>query len=162
MKALVVVAAALVAGSAVANAADVAGVLASLDGPNVTERQVSPISLADLQQFSESTPWINPAIPEFYAALPAANISAPSRRMAMTMTMPDYSKESLEPPTVSVGSHYYVAGEVGAFYGTSLGHNGGSAYGGYIMGEVGNDRTQISVGSSYETSTFKVPSHFGH
>lgn len=61
----------LVAGfSFMGTAAEISGTFDSLDGPNITARQVSPISLSDLQAFSVSTFWINPAIPEFYAALP--------------------------------------------------------------------------------------------
>ncbi len=141
-------------------AAEISGDFDSLDGPNVAARQVSPISLADLQAFSMSTSWINPAVPEFYAALPAPTLTAPVRRTAM-MTG-DYSKESLESPPVSVGSRYYATGEIGAFYGTSIGHGSSSSYGGYILGEVGNDHMQITAGTSYETTTFHVPSHFGH
>ncbi len=151
----------LIAGSSfLGTAAEISGDFDSLDGPNVAARQVSPISFADLQAFSVSTSWINPAIPEFYAALPAPTLAAPVRHTAM-MTG-DYSKESLESPPVSVGSRYYATGEVGAFYGTSIGHGGGSSYGGYILGEVGNEHTQITAGASWETTTLHVPSHFGH
>lgn len=74
----------------------------------------------------------------------------------------DSSKESLAAPPVSVGSGYYATGEIGAFYGTSIGHGSSSSYGGYILGEVGNDHTQITAGASYETTTLHVPSRFGH
>ena len=155
MKVLLAVAAGLMVGLAFANGAEVAGVLESLDGPNITARQVSPISLTGLQQFSESSAWINPAVPELYAPLPVASMSVPSRRMALAM--PDYSKESPEQAPLSLRSKTYVTGEIGAFYGTSLGHNGGSTYGGYIISEVGNDRTQITAGASWENSNFRSP-----
>ena len=45
---------------------------------------------------------------------------------------------------------YYVTGEVGFVYGRSTGKFGGDYKEGYIMGEVGNDKLQITVGASYE------------
>ncbi len=154
MKAFVVVGAALLAGSSFSSGAAV-GMLDSLDGPNITARRVSPVSLSDLRQFSEESPWINPAIPEFYAALPSATLGAPSRRISVALH--DYSKDGPEQAPLSLRPSYYATGEVGAFYGTSLGRTGGSAYGGYIMGTVGNDRTQISASASYETGNFHIP-----
>jgi hypothetical protein len=45
---------------------------------------------------------------------------------------------------------FYYGGEVGAFYGHATGKFGGDAFGGYAIGTVGNDKVQITAGSSYE------------
>ncbi len=51
----------------------------------------------------------------------------------------------------------YVTGEVGFMYGHSSGRFGGDYLGGYIFGEVGNDRIHISAGASYEEWNGRVP-----
>jgi len=51
----------------------------------------------------------------------------------------------------------YVTGEVGFMYGHSSGKFGGDYLGGYIFGEVGNDRIHISAGASYEEWNGRVP-----
>ena len=45
---------------------------------------------------------------------------------------------------------FYYGGEVGVFYGHATGKFGGDAFGGYVSGTVGNDKLQITAGSSYE------------
>jgi hypothetical protein len=51
----------------------------------------------------------------------------------------------------------YWGGEVGAFYGRSSGKFGREDFGSYIVGGVGNDKFQITVGASYEESNGRVP-----
>jgi hypothetical protein len=51
----------------------------------------------------------------------------------------------------------YVTGEVGFMYGHSNGKFGGDYLGGYIFGEVGNDKIHISAGASYEEWNGRVP-----
>lgn len=45
---------------------------------------------------------------------------------------------------------YYVTGEVGFAYGRATGKFGGDYKDAYILGTVGNDKLQITVGASYE------------
>jgi len=52
---------------------------------------------------------------------------------------------------------YYYGGEMGAFYGHSSGKFGRDDFGSYIVGGVGNDKLQISVGASYEESNGRLP-----
>jgi hypothetical protein len=51
----------------------------------------------------------------------------------------------------------YWSGEVGVFYGRSSGKFGRDDFGSYIVGGVGNDKFQITVGASYEESSGRVP-----
>jgi hypothetical protein len=51
----------------------------------------------------------------------------------------------------------YATGEIGFLYGKSTGKYGGEAKQAYIIGEAGNDKTQIFVGASYEDSSFRLP-----
>jgi hypothetical protein len=51
----------------------------------------------------------------------------------------------------------YSGGEIGVFYGKSSGKYGREDFGSYIMGGVGNDRFQMTVGASYEESSGRVP-----
>jgi hypothetical protein len=51
----------------------------------------------------------------------------------------------------------YWSGEVGVFYGRSSGKFGREDFGSYIVGGVGNDKFQITVGASYEESNGRVP-----
>jgi hypothetical protein len=56
-----------------------------------------------------------------------------------------------------VRPNYYVTGEVGFLYGHSSGKFGGDYLNGYIVGEVGNDRFNITVGASHEEWNGRVP-----
>lgn len=51
----------------------------------------------------------------------------------------------------------YSGGEIGVFYGKSSGKYGREDFGSYIVGGVGNDRFQMTVGASYEESSGRVP-----
>jgi hypothetical protein len=53
--------------------------------------------------------------------------------------------------------NYYVTGEVGFLYGRSTGKFGGEYKEAYILGEVGNEKMQISVGASYEDWNGRLP-----
>lgn len=52
---------------------------------------------------------------------------------------------------------YHYGGETGVFYGHSSGKFGRDDFGSYIVGGVGNDKVQISVGASYEESSGRFP-----
>jgi hypothetical protein len=51
----------------------------------------------------------------------------------------------------------YATGEIGFMYGRSTGKYGGNSKQAYILGEAGNDKTQIFAGASYEDSSFRFP-----
>jgi hypothetical protein len=78
-------------------------------------------------------------------------VSASPRRRARTRD----GKDSVDSKDVSARSlvpsdPFYYGGEIGVFYGHSTGKFGGDAFGGYVTGTVGNDKVQITAGSSYE------------
>ena len=51
---------------------------------------------------------------------------------------------------------YYYGGEVGVLYGRSTGKFGGDVFQTYILGEVGNEKMQITVGAAYEESSGRL------
>src|ERR1700730_15668319 len=94
--------------------------------------------------------------PDFLPALTMANMAARSE----TATAPasraeDSSKEVVGMPRNRFFD--YADGEVGLFYGRSIGNHDLEVARGYIFGEVGNDTTQISAGASYERLSGRVP-----
>jgi hypothetical protein len=54
---------------------------------------------------------------------------------------------------ISLPQEIYYGGEVGVMYGRWTGKGGGDLMQSYILGTVGNDRFQISVGAEYEESS---------
>jgi hypothetical protein len=54
-------------------------------------------------------------------------------------------------------SPIYCGGEVGVLYGHSTGKFGGDVIQTYMLGEVGNDKFHITVGTAYEESSGRVP-----
>ena len=74
---------------------------------------------------------------------------------------PDHSKDSGKDSPAEVmnppASPIYYGGEVGFLYGHSSGKFGGDLFQSYLVGGVGNDKFQISVGASYEESNWRVP-----
>ena len=54
-------------------------------------------------------------------------------------------------------NRFYTGGEVGFFYGRSDGKYGREDYSGYIMGGVGNDKFNITVGAAYSESEVRAP-----
>jgi hypothetical protein len=78
-------------------------------------------------------------------------VSTASRRRSRARD----GKDSMDSKDVSARSlvrsaPFYYGGEIGAFYGHATGKFGGDAFGGYVIGTVGNDKVQITAGSSYE------------
>ena len=66
-----------------------------------------------------------------------------------------YSKDKDSPDyPLDLRPGYYVTGEVGFTYGRYTGKFGGDYKEAYILGQVGNDKLQITVGASYEDSNF--------
>lgn len=52
---------------------------------------------------------------------------------------------------------YYSGGEAGLFYGKSSGKYGGTDFQSYIIGGVGNDKFNLTVGAAYEESHGRIP-----
>jgi hypothetical protein len=87
--------------------------------------------------------------------LPALTVKGPQRAAyASTTSGKDSSKEVVDvrPPKFT-----YADGEVGFLYGRSSGKFGRDVEEGYIMGEVGNDKFNITAGASYEQSSGRIP-----
>lgn len=92
---------------------------------------------------------------DFLPALSMASTTAISRRAPGAVALADdSSKEILDARRPYFD---YTGGEVGAVYGRSSGKYGREIEGGYIFGEVGNDKLQISAGVSYERSSGRFP-----
>jgi hypothetical protein len=51
----------------------------------------------------------------------------------------------------------YATGEIGFMYGKFSGKSSGESKQAYIIGEAGNDKTQIFVGASYEDTSVRLP-----
>jgi len=84
-------------------------------------------------------------------------VSASPRR-ARTKETKDFSESKDVSARSLVPAHpFYYGGEIGAFYGHSTGKFDGDAFGGYAVGTVGNDKLQITAGSSYEEWDMHVP-----
>jgi hypothetical protein len=58
---------------------------------------------------------------------------------------------------VQAPNRVYVGGEVGFLYGRSSGKYGREFESGYVIGEIGNDYFHLTVGTSYEKSSGRVP-----
>jgi hypothetical protein len=94
--------------------------------------------------------WMEPP-PPLDVSLPPIIVTA-SRTVATVSAAPreDSPKEVVG---VRRNPFDYASGEVGVFYGSSSGKFGREVEAGYIFGETGNDKFQISAGASYERST---------
>jgi hypothetical protein len=100
--------------------------------------------------------WIEPVLPDF---VPIFSTPATTGAAAAGKSWRDSDI------TVVEAKHKvfdYFRGEAGVLYGTSTGGKfSRELEAGYIFGEMGNDKTQITVGTSYEHSSGRVP-YFGH
>ena len=77
--------------------------------------------------------------------------SASSKHRARSKDTKDFTDSKDVSARVLVPSNpFYYGGEIGVFYGHATGKYGGDAFGGYAIGTVGNDKLQITAGSSYE------------
>ncbi len=78
-------------------------------------------------------------------------VSAAPRRQSEAKDSKDFEDSKDVSAHVLIPSDpLYYGGEIGAFYGHATGKFGGDAFGGYAIGTVGNDKVQITVGTSYE------------
>jgi hypothetical protein len=118
----------------------------------------------------------NSALFRAYSASPLWNIAVTGNPLSFAWTMPGEVPSSADLPATknfaapassgknlsdrigdAVPKFTYATGEIGFVYGRSTGKYGGDAKQAYIIGEAGNDKTQIFVGASYEDSSFRFP-----
>ena len=78
-------------------------------------------------------------------------VSASPRRRSIARDAKDFvDNKDVSARALVPSNPFYYGGEIGAFYGHATGKFGGDAFGGYAAGTVGNDKVQITAGSSYE------------
>jgi len=78
-------------------------------------------------------------------------VSASPRRRSAARDAKDFvDSKDVSARALVPSDPFYYGGEVGVFYGHATGKFGGDAFGGYVTGTVGNDKVQITAGSSYE------------
>jgi hypothetical protein len=77
---------------------------------------------------------------------------------------PDHSKDSTKDSPAEVmnpqSNPIYYGGEVGFLYGHASGKFGGDLLDTYMVGTVGDDKFQITVGASYQESNSRLPRRF--
>ena len=105
--------------------------------------------------FSGALAWVGAAPSEFR---PVFNPAPLDTNTAGRTRLSDSSKQVVELPKKNLLDS--VHGEVGVLYGHSLGKFDRDVEAGYIFGQVGDDKLQISVGGGYEHWSGRVP-HFG-
>lgn len=92
-----------------------------------------------------------PRLDYFQDDLPsAAEVERPN---AAPIDGKDLPAEIVSSPLSSI----YYSGEVGVFYGSSSGKFGREIMQTYFLGEVGNDKFHITVGTAYEESNGRNP-----
>lgn len=96
--------------------------------------------------------WIEP-VPLDFVPIESVDFAARTRPARSADWNSDGRMVKLKPHVTD-----YVHGEVGGFYGTSVGSKfGREVEAGYILGGIGNDKYQINVGAFYEHSSAHVP-----
>ena len=106
--------------------------------------------------FASAFNWMEPATPDFLSAFSVGSTAAkPEKANAAATTSNDSSKEVVDVRRSNLLDH--VSGEMGFLYGRSTGKFGGEVEQGYIIGEVGNDKFNITVGAAYEHSSGRFP-----
>jgi hypothetical protein len=119
----------------------------------------------------------NSALFRAYSASPLWNLALLDSPLSFAWTMPGEVPSSADvPPTTknfsspassgksltdrigdTLPKFEYAHGEIGFMYGRFSGKYGGDSKQAYIIGEAGNDKTQIFVGASYEDTNFHLP-----
>ncbi len=126
---------------------------------NNTYDGLASLTLADGRFFSfpSAFGWMElTATPDF---LPATTLEEPRRVTPVATT---YRTDAGTKAMELLPRLDYAYGEVGFLYGKSTGKFGREVKEGYIMGAIGNDKTQIGVGASYGQSNGRLPFVFGH
>ena len=121
-------------------------VFSKLGDPLLTDGAPGPATFSGSREtFSLATTYNLVGNPTSFLPSTMATQS-PSRTVPAT-----YSKDKDSPDyPLDLRPGYYVTGEVGFAYGRATGKFGGDYKEAYILGTVGNDKLQISVGASYE------------
>ena len=119
--------------------------LSNFGDPLLTEGALGPTTFSNRETFSLATTFNLVGTQTSFLPTTMA-MQSPSR------TVPaNYSKDKDSPDyPLDVRPGYYVTGEVGFAYGRYTGKFGGDYKDAYILGQVGNDKLQITVGASYE------------
>jgi hypothetical protein len=110
------------------------------------------LTLSDdgLFSLSNTSARVEETSPDFLLALSA---EMPTRARTMSTRDSDDKAVKVQPTVFD-----YIHGEVGVFYGTSTGGKfSREVEAGHILGEMGNDKTQISIGAFYEHSSGHIP-----
>ncbi len=91
-----------------------------------------------------------------FGSLPLAQLDAmPSGRPRTRSAI--QTDEPVGVAELDLRPRYLLGGEVGFFYGKSSGKYGGEDYAGYISGTLATDKFQLTVGASYQESTYRYP-----
>jgi hypothetical protein len=111
-----------------------------------------PLMLADARLFSfpQAFGWVEATPGEFLPAF------TPGELPRMT-SVPSTVRDSASKPVDLLHKFDYVGGEVGVFYGRSTGKVSREVEQGYILGQVIDGNTQITVGGSYQHVRGSVP-----
>ena len=120
-----------------------------LGDPLLTDGSLGPTTFSDRETFSLATTFNLVGTPTSFLPTTMA-MQTPSHNVPA-----NYSKDKDSPDyPLDLRPGYYVTGEVGFAYGRYTGKFGGDYKEAYILGQVGNDKLQITVGASYEDSNF--------
>jgi hypothetical protein len=121
-------------------------VYAWLDGGRLASQSaLAEIGMASLDLF-----------PVSYLPPSASGVATARRGSATTDSSPgNFGMDGKDMPgmMMSLPDQVYYGGEVGVMYGRWTGKGGGDLMQSYILGTVGNDKFQISVGAEYEESS---------
>ena len=117
----------------------------------------APLLLADgrLFSFPSAFSWTE-AVPADF--LPILALTEPPRLTSAAML----ASNSAGKPVDLLPRLDYVGSEVGVFYGKSTGKYGREVKAGYILSEIVEGDTHISVGMSYQESSGRTPRVIGH
>jgi len=121
-------------------------VFSRLGDPLLTDGSFGPATFSGSREtFSLATTYNLVGTPTSFLPTTMA-MQSPSRGVPATSSK---DKDSSDYP-LDLRPGYYVTGEVGFAYGRATGKFGGDYKEAYILGAVGNDKLQITVGASYE------------
>src|ERR1700730_1242129 len=128
---------------------------------NSSDLPFSWLALSDTQAFSFSGAVVPPLLLSWVettspvdVVLPTIIVKPPPGTTAYAARLDDSSKEVVD---VQRSHSYYAGGEMGALYGRSSGKFGREVEEGYIVGGVGDDKFNITVGAAWEHSNGRVP-----
>jgi len=114
-------------------------------GRLVSENALADIGLEPLDLFP-----VTYLTPNAFGAMPARK-----GRAASDSPSGNFGADGKDSPGIVMSpvDRVYYGGEIGVLYGQWTGKGGGDLMQSYILGTVGNDKFQISVGAAYEESS---------